>query len=263
MGREPYKSPKMLALELSDKRDILSTEIDAIVSQLTAPGAPGLTGNLLDEEGFPRADVDIAGVRAQRHRLATLRTDYKELSRAMEAALQAALPPAQEADDSAAGASAAPVVEAPAAVHFADQPAAPPANAEGTNGADPALSGSASDRARTPFAVIDSVSPGSPADTATLRPGDRVAAFGAISLRALHSTAAAMQALPATVRSHTNRRLDLIVHRGEPQAFECLTLPIVPAVWAGTGLLGCHVLPLRAEEDARYRPDVATAVARR
>ena len=34
------------------------------------PGQPGLKGNLVDREGFPRADVDIHNVRILRNRLA-------------------------------------------------------------------------------------------------------------------------------------------------------------------------------------------------
>lgn len=61
-------------------------------------GMPGLSGPLVDAEGFPRADIDIFAVRETRHRLACLRTDYLALQKRIEKHLQAALaPPASSA----------------------------------------------------------------------------------------------------------------------------------------------------------------------
>lgn len=45
---------------------------------------PGLRGPLVDEEGFPRADIDVHAVRQARHRLACLQTDYREAQRRLE-----------------------------------------------------------------------------------------------------------------------------------------------------------------------------------
>lgn len=45
---------------------------------------PGLHGPLVDEEGFPRADIDVHSVREARHKLACLKTDYRELQRRLE-----------------------------------------------------------------------------------------------------------------------------------------------------------------------------------
>ena len=41
-----------------------------ITEHLNAPGLPGVTGKLVDEEGFPRADIDIIEIRRMRNRLA-------------------------------------------------------------------------------------------------------------------------------------------------------------------------------------------------
>lgn len=197
-------------------------------------------------------------MRAQRHRLAVLRTDYKNVSDELERALYAALPPADGPEDSAASAAAA----LPQASASGDSSNG--ASVDTTNGAQVrAPVGSASDRARVPFALVDRVESDSPAAEAQLQVGDRVAAFGAVSLRALHTVAAAMSALPATVRGHIGRPVDLIVHRGDGADFSALTLTITPRPWSGTGMLGCHVTPLNVQEDARYKPEVAVAVARR
>ena len=59
----------------------MEEEISALTECLTAPGMPGLSGNLVDKEGFPRADIDIPQVRTMRGRIAYLQTD---LSAAMK-----------------------------------------------------------------------------------------------------------------------------------------------------------------------------------
>ncbi|GAU45913.1 hypothetical protein TSUD_280530 [Trifolium subterraneum] len=55
---------------LMDKRSALESEMNSIIARLSQPGAPGLSGNLVDSEGFPRSDIDVPLVRAERRRLA-------------------------------------------------------------------------------------------------------------------------------------------------------------------------------------------------
>ncbi|THG14528.1 hypothetical protein TEA_025265 [Camellia sinensis var. sinensis] len=75
-------------MSLMDKRSALESEMNVIIDRLCQPGGPGLSGNLIDSEaisisplqsslyththtlGFPRADIDIPVVRADRHHLA-------------------------------------------------------------------------------------------------------------------------------------------------------------------------------------------------
>ena len=57
-------SPEITALqeklkELAKKKTEMEQEIGELTECLTAPGMPGLTGNLIDSEGFPRSDIDI------------------------------------------------------------------------------------------------------------------------------------------------------------------------------------------------------------
>ncbi|KAF9614604.1 hypothetical protein IFM89_019581 [Coptis chinensis] len=73
---------------LIEKREAIETEMNAIISTLTQAGGPGLTGNLLDFEGFPRSDIDVHAVRAQRHHLAELRNDHKDITNKIEESLQ-------------------------------------------------------------------------------------------------------------------------------------------------------------------------------
>ena len=47
-------------------------------------GKPGLKNRLVDDEGFPRDDVDIFETRKLRNRHACLQTDYKTLMKEIE-----------------------------------------------------------------------------------------------------------------------------------------------------------------------------------
>ena len=80
-------------LKLNDEREALEERIAQIREELetcsfpssgadVAEGAAalqpvGLTGGLVDAEGFPRADVDVYAVRHRRHELARLQTDHQ------------------------------------------------------------------------------------------------------------------------------------------------------------------------------------------
>lgn len=242
----PPSSPKSRALSLVARRDAMDAEISAIASALTAPGAPGLAGNLVDAEGFPRADVDIHAVRTQRNRLACLRTDHAAVSRDLEAALHDALAPSDAAPEASGEASGA-----------ASQPAAPIVPAP-----PPRIPVT-----RAAFAVIDEVAPGGPAETAGLRVGDEVLVFGGISLRALVTVSSALGALPGLLREHEGKPVVVAVSRavGEAQGEgggerEMVEASLTPQQWSGSGLLGCHVVPKKIEEGG-FIPQVAVAVA--
>ncbi|GMP35863.1 hypothetical protein CsSME_00008160 [Camellia sinensis var. sinensis] len=71
---------KSETMSLMDKRSALESEMNVIIDRLCQPGGPGLSGNLIDSEGFPRADIDIPVVRADRHHLAELRSDHKDIT---------------------------------------------------------------------------------------------------------------------------------------------------------------------------------------
>ena len=45
---------------------------------------PGVKGRLVDDEGFPRADLDLIEIRKHRNRLACLQTDHQALMKQIE-----------------------------------------------------------------------------------------------------------------------------------------------------------------------------------
>jgi hypothetical protein len=77
---------------LDVQRKALEHEADAIYLELTTPpeeGIPpmGLDTPLVDEDGYPRGDIDVYRARAQRSRFRVLQTDHKEMAAKIEGLL--------------------------------------------------------------------------------------------------------------------------------------------------------------------------------
>ncbi|CAA6672252.1 unnamed protein product [Spirodela intermedia] len=79
---------KAETISLMDQRASIEAQMNAIIDRLSQPGGPGITGNLLDPEGFPRPDIDIPAIRSDRRRLAELRSDHKNLTNRIDQNLQ-------------------------------------------------------------------------------------------------------------------------------------------------------------------------------
>ena len=67
---------------LTAQKEIIEIESDAIFSELTNVGLngqppAGITDSLMDDEGFPRGDIDIYNVKNKRRRLRELNTGIK------------------------------------------------------------------------------------------------------------------------------------------------------------------------------------------
>eukprot|EP00607_Mallomonas_marina_P003824 CAMPEP_0182430182 /NCGR_PEP_ID=MMETSP1167-20130531/38028_1 /TAXON_ID=2988 /ORGANISM="Mallomonas Sp, Strain CCMP3275" /LENGTH=149 /DNA_ID=CAMNT_0024614979 /DNA_START=64 /DNA_END=514 /DNA_ORIENTATION=+ len=78
--------------ELIAQREVLELEADAIASELTSKGpkgeAPaGIKDPVVDNEGFPRGDIDVYRVMANRQRLSVINTDHKKIMKEIESLL--------------------------------------------------------------------------------------------------------------------------------------------------------------------------------
>jgi len=209
------------------ERETLESEMASISERLSAPGAPGLRGALVDREGFPIPGVDLYAVRADRGRYATLRNDHVALTAEVERAiadLHASAPSSsgRHADASAPAASA-PAASAPAA------PSRPPVVAAPPPGSSPGI----------PFAIIDDVTPGSPAHDAGLAVGDRVVAFGGVTAER-NPSSDPLPAVAARLAACENVPVPaLVIRRGAR-----VEVQVTPRRWGGRGLLGCHMRPV-------------------
>ncbi|KAK9845822.1 hypothetical protein WJX81_003298 [Elliptochloris bilobata] len=180
---------------LAARREALEAEM-AVHSQRLESAGLGLHSSLVDAQGFPLADVDVASARADRHALFMLANDHKT---------QAAPP------------------------HAAPAPRAAPL----ANRAAPLTNGPPAAR---PYAVVDSVAPGSPAGMAGVRAGDQVVSFGGVAAAGGHE----LRQVAAAVQASKDRAMAMAVRREGRLEH----LSVTPRRWSGPGLLGMHLRPL-------------------
>jgi 26S proteasome non-ATPase regulatory subunit 9 len=186
-----------------------------------------MTAKLVDKDGYPRADVDVYRVRHLRQELVCLRNDLKAINEQISKSLEAlhALPPdlRDAFDKLAVKPDTRPAVAAPAPV------------------AAPALT--------SPFALVDQVSTGSPAEEAGIRVGDKIAVFGPLVWRPSEPKPALrdISGVLTTAMAAPSPALQLQVHRPDttaPLGYDAILLTLVPHAWSGQGVLGCHVVPI-------------------
>jgi len=78
--------------KLDVKKKTIEHEADAIYLELTTPSEEGIQPMgidtpLVDQDGYPRADIDIYRTRILRRRFRELKTDHKEVTQKIEAML--------------------------------------------------------------------------------------------------------------------------------------------------------------------------------
>ena len=127
-------SPREDARALMARKDAIEAEIKAQLDILKA-NSSDMTTPLVDREGFPRADLDIYAIRRARVRIIELRNDLKNIMDEIGKALERIYDPSRaNVAPSTEGASLAPI------------------------------SGMEPEGSLQPFARVDGVSPGSPAE---------------------------------------------------------------------------------------------------
>ncbi|KAK9896477.1 26S proteasome non-ATPase regulatory subunit 9 [Cystobasidium minutum MCA 4210] len=191
-------------LELMKRKDTLEKELMELHTALQAQNAD-LGQSLIDDEGFPRADIDVYNVRLSRVRVIELRNDLRGLSDKIKELLDVvfARPEPSEVDE-----KVIPIEEILA----------------------------------KPFASCNGVAPGSPAATAGLLRGDKFLRIGSInstnheSLRAVATEVQANENRTVTIDV-------LRVQEGSVEETK-ISLVLIPKAWAGRGLLGCHIIPI-------------------
>ncbi|GJM98792.1 hypothetical protein PR202_ga15831 [Eleusine coracana subsp. coracana] len=206
---------KSETMSLMDRRTALEAEMDAIIARLTAPGGPGITGRLVDDEGFPRSDIDIPNVLAQRRRLSELRNDHKDITSKIEKNLEVL----HSAKLSRSEQSTSRQSDATASLHTGLSQSEPMEE-------DPVT--------RLPFALIDEITDGSPASVDGLQLGDEIVKFGNVE---------AGDRLQERLMSEGLSNEDSQVHLVIIRQGSVMNLTVTPRKWHGRGLLG-YVLPI-------------------
>ncbi|KAF6171317.1 hypothetical protein GIB67_036985 [Kingdonia uniflora] len=240
---------KSQTLSLVDQRDALERQMDDIIARLCNPGGPGMSGNLVDSEGFPRSDIDIPAVRADRQRLNELRSDYKNLTDRISESLELLH----------TGKAAHEISSMPrtSGIHFdegikaQEEEVAEEENDEGNEEEDGDSSDIESVEEKSiieetvttetqramdvdrvvsvPFAMVDEIADSSPAAEDGLQLGDRIMKFGNVE-----SGENLLQKLASESQTNEGRSVPLVIQRQG----EVINLTLTPRQWIGRGLLG-------------------------
>ncbi|KAM3508687.1 hypothetical protein MY10362_001051 [Beauveria mimosiformis] len=207
-------SSRLSFAELQQKKDDVEAELRALSGVLDSHGVDMNTP--LTRDGFPRSDLDVAQIRTTRARIIRLKNDYKEIMATAEKFLHEHFANAAESAESSTPAAAAATSEI--------------------------LPDSDTRSLEPPFAKIDSVSSGSPAELAGLKVGDEIRNFGYVS-RANHD---GLKKVAECVQGNEGSNVFIRISRPSGVASrDELRLTLTPRRnWGGRGMLGCHIIPM-------------------
>ncbi|XP_061585212.1 26S proteasome non-ATPase regulatory subunit 9 isoform X1 [Cololabis saira] len=190
---------------LIKKKDEIEEQIKAYYDVLEDQGV-GVEGPLVDDEGFPRDDVNLYQIRAARHNISCLQNDHKAIMVEIEEALHDlhAREKAKRDEDQAEAQQEA----------MEQQVTLPP-----------------------PFARVEAVTEGSPASRAGLKVGDEMIEFGSVHTGNFQN----LQNIASVVQHSEGKPLRVSVLRADQK----VTMSLIPQRWSGRGLLGCNILPVQ------------------
>ncbi|XP_030593341.1 26S proteasome non-ATPase regulatory subunit 9 [Archocentrus centrarchus] len=189
---------------LIKKKDEIEEQIKAYYDVLQDQGV-GIEDPLVDEEGYPRADVNLYQIRTARHNISCLQNDHKAIMAEIEDALHKlhAREKAKREQDEAEAQEES----------MEHQVTLPP-----------------------PFARVDTVTEGSPASGAGLRVGDELIEFGSVNTENFQK----LQDIASVVQHSEGKPLRVSVIR----AGQKVQMSLTPQRWSGRGLLGCNIVPV-------------------
>ncbi|CAG0881453.1 unnamed protein product [Darwinula stevensoni] len=202
-------------LELIQSKDKIDRLIEEQGRILEMENNVGMNTPLVDEEGYPRSDVDVPRVRAARHQIICLQNDRKALLKEIEDGLLAI----HDVERTTS-------VEVP-----------PQSSSAGANGYHHIEDGLSHGQHKTPFIRISDVSPGSPAALAGFENGDLITQFGSITSENYKK----LNDIAEAVSHSQNHPLNIQAKRED----QFVKLILTPQTWSGRGLLGCKVNPLK------------------
>ena len=225
---------------LQARREALEIEADCIKAELTSQGIngekpAGIKDSLVDSEGFPRGDIDIYNVKNKRQRLAVINTDYKALMKEIETLLieiysDGLLQSTEEKGSKQKN-------REHQQQHQQHNQKEDLVNQQSMSSITVSSSTAVFNiyKNKKCIAVIDEILMGSPSEQSGLQNGDELISFGGIDI----DTVDPIIKIPPMVRENVDKTIDLVVKRKE----ELINISLIPKLWRGNGLLGCHLAP--------------------
>ncbi|TRY51541.1 PDZ domain containing protein [Cryptosporidium tyzzeri] len=226
--------------ELAKRKGEIEKEVSELTEFLNSCGPDvGISGKLVDSEGFPRSDIDIYAVRRARNRIAVLNTDYSNIMKKIEEKLFD--------------------------IHSKEK------TYVSINKSEKSQRCNASECLNYPFGYVNSVLEGSPAFQSGIRTGDLLLEFGSLKSESeLHSQEESKHLigqLPGIVRDNLDKSIKVTLLRSnskQPEEllsefstfidnsnlsykdlnlleFEKKSIELVPKKWQGKGYLGCNI----------------------
>eukprot|EP01006_Ploeotia_vitrea_P009941 TRINITY_DN25147_c0_g2_i1.p1 TRINITY_DN25147_c0_g2~~TRINITY_DN25147_c0_g2_i1.p1 ORF type:complete len:238 (-),score=95.66 TRINITY_DN25147_c0_g2_i1:7-720(-) len=220
VSAEDVARSRSALLALMKQQEQLEREIGALHENLAGVKNPS---QLVDDQGFPRADIDVHSVAIMRQKIVLLQNDHKAVMRRIEKALPAhnalkrrfaELHPEQESGSSSGNGNS----------DSKQQQEQPQQQVEEQQ------------KEEEPFMVVGAVEDGSPAQDAGLRVGDQILRFGSINKHNFSN-----EAMVKAVQHSKGQVLPVAIVR---PSIGRVNINFVPREWSGRGLLGCRLNPI-------------------
>jgi len=198
---EDYRSLEHKKLEIENEMNDLS-------QVLVQEGNVGMEGNLIDEQGFPRSDIDIYKIRLTRQRLNCLHNDYKAVLDQIEKVLSVKLSTSNTHENR-------------------------------TNEIITSVNHQANEKLRS-FLTVKNISNGSPAHQAGFENNDEIVQFGPFT-----HTNGSLNEIAEYVKTKVSKIILVKVKRSTSigsGGTEMKILKLEPNTWTGNGLIGCQFI---------------------
>ncbi|XP_076818398.1 26S proteasome non-ATPase regulatory subunit 9-like [Clavelina lepadiformis] len=193
--------------ELIATKGEIENDIKLWFEVLKTQGNVGMDTPLVDQEGYPRNDIDVTQVRTARHNIICMQNDHKSIMQEIEKGL----------------------IE-----HHAQH-----VNAVETESIEVQSSKQSTIAPKVelnPYAAVTLISPTSPAEMAGLKIGDKLLRFGSVTKKNFTG----LNVIGDLVQHSKGKAVSVCVKRDDT----VVTLTLVPQEWDGRGLLGCNIVPI-------------------
>jgi 26S proteasome non-ATPase regulatory subunit 9 len=202
--------------ELASKKDEIENRLTELNQILFEQGNVGMLGELVDKDGYPRADLDLFKVRQTRQEINCLQNDYKSLMMQIEKELNNKYSNIKNEEKFGEE-----------SLHEINK---------NNNGNHSHLK---------PILKITQVDENSPAREAGLKKDDLIVQFG--PHRHSNTDKITLALIADHVKSHVNKIILLNVLRKESQNDlnpQYVKIKLIPKEWSGHGVLGCKLITL-------------------